>query len=258
MAFDPNQFAGAGTENLDESSSMPLLSILQALSPELKKKDEKYIDGASQGDIVHKGLGEIIPQPLTVIPISVKTMYVEWVPKDLGGGLVGMHGPEIVNSPLYEQGRKGKPSNTKTYDEWLGENELRYTAYWLFKALIKGEWVETMIAMSSTQLRVHRKLNQDIKKFRYDGLDVVPPVFARSWELSAVEETNKNNQDYFNFQFSNPQVLDFKKDEEVLDICGALYKESALFLPQEPKPAAPALEAGEAVDAEVVTESEPF
>lgn len=256
MAFDPNQYAGAGTENLDESSSMPLLNILQALSPELKKSNDKFIEGASAGDIIHKGLGEILEQPLKVIPVSVKTMYVEWIPKDMGGGLVGMHGTEIVNSPLYEQGRKGKPTGTKTYDEWLGENELRYTAYWLIKVLVGKEWVDAMVAMSSTQLKIHRKLQQDIKKFRYDKLDIVPPVFARSWTLSAVEETNKRNEDYFNFQFSEPVVLDFKKDEEVLSLCGDLYKESGLFLPSEPAPAVPALEASDAVDAEVG--EEPF
>jgi hypothetical protein len=254
MSFDPNQFAGAGTENLDDASAMPLLSILQALSPELKKKDDKFIEGASQGDIVHKGLGQVLSQPITVIPISVKTMYVEWVPKDLGGGMVGTHGLDIVNSPLYEQGRKGKPSGTKTYDEWLGENELAKTAYWLFKVLIDGEWVDSMIAMTSTQLKVHRKLQMDIKKFRYDKMDVVPPMFARSWTLQAVEETNKSNQDYFNYQFSEPTVLDFKKDEEILNLCGDLYKESNLFLPQEPKPAQDALPVadGDVVDAEEV------
>jgi len=254
MAFDPNQFAGAGTENLDESSSMPLLNILQALSPELKKSNDKFIEGASAGDIIHKGRGEILEQPLKVIPVSVKTMYAEWIPKDMGGGLVGMHGPEIVQSPLYEQGRKGKPTGTKTYDEWLGENELRYTAYWLLKVLVGKEWVDAIIAMSSTQLKVHRKLQQVIKKFRYDKLDVVPPMFARSWTLAAVEETNKSNQDYFNFQFTEPTVLDFKKDEVLLGLCGDLYKESNLFLPQEPKPAQDALPVGDVVDAEV----EPF
>jgi hypothetical protein len=257
MAYDPSQFAGAGTENLDESSSMPLLHIIQALSPQLKKKDDKFIEGASMGDIFLASTGEVLAQPLRVIPINIKTLYVEWVPKSLGGGLVGMHDLAIVESPLYEQGRKGKATGVKTYDEWLGENELKYTAYWFLKVEVDGQWVDAMLALTSTQLKVHRKLQTDVKKFRYPKLDVVPSLFARSFELTAVEETNKRDEDYFNFQFSNPVVLDFKKDEALLNLCGDCYKESALLLPSASAPqAALAAPSGAAID---VTDSDvPF
>jgi hypothetical protein len=258
MAYDPSQHAGAGQENLDESSSMPLLHIIQALSPQLKKKDDKFIEGASMGDIFLASTGEVLAQPLRVIPINIKTLYVEWVPKSQGGGLVGMHDLAIVESPLYEQGRKGKAEGVKTYDEWLGENELKYTAYWFLKVEVNGEWVDAMLALTSTQLKVHRKLQTDVKKFRYPKLDIVPSLFARSFELTAVEETNKRDEDYFNFQFSNPVVLDFKKDEALLNLCGDCYKESALLLPSASAPQAAIAGPSDGPVIDVAEEEPPF
>jgi len=252
MAFDPSKYAGAGTENLDESSSMPLLALAQAMSPELKRNDDKYIEGLQIGDIFLKSTGQIIQQPLEVVPVAVKTIYVEWRPKSQGGGIVGMHGPEITQDPTYEQGRKGKATGTKTYDEWLGENELKYTAYWYCKANIEGEQTDVVISLSSTGLRVHRKLNNDIRKFRYEGIDTPPPLFARKWELVSSEDSSPSG-DYFTWQFQNPTVLDFEEDEETLSLCGEAYEGAGLMLPSEDKPTAPALTADDddVVDAEV-------
>ena len=44
--------SGMGFEEVDKDDfQIPFVRILQALSPQLKKSDASYIEGASQGDI---------------------------------------------------------------------------------------------------------------------------------------------------------------------------------------------------------------
>lgn len=238
MAFDPTAAAGVGMDDLEASSKMPLLNIIQSNSPQLKATKDQFIDGSKAGDIFFGPTQEVVDQPIKFTPTAFKTIYVEWVPKDEGGGLVGMHPLSIVTHPDYEQGRKGK------YDEWLDKNELKKTTYVLGLIELNGELTEAMIALAVTGQRVSRKLQDDIRKFRYSGdlEDVATFVASRSWSLTAEYEENAKEQGYYNFCFKNPEVLDFKADEVLLQAALDSAKKSKLSLPSpqaEPRPALP-------------------
>jgi hypothetical protein len=58
-------------------------------------------------------------------------------------------------------------------------------------------------------------------------MDVTPPLFAQSWELTAVLETSKNGDDYYNFNFAEPKVLDFEADEDVLSLASDTYNSAS-------------------------------
>ena len=88
---------------------------------------------------------------------------------------------------------------------------------------LNGAWEQAVIPFTSSQLRVSRKLTTDINRFRYDGMDVVPPLYAQAWKLVSVLETSKNGDDYFNFGFEEPRVLDFETDEETLTLASETY-----------------------------------
>lgn len=237
MAYDPTKAAGIGMDQLDDSASMPLINLIQQNSPQLNKKHEKYIENAEAGDMFFAPTGELLAQPVKFTPTAFRTLYVEWVPKDQGGGLVAMHPLSIVDDPAYEQGRHSK------YDEWLGDNELKKTTYILGLIELDGELTEAMVALAVTGQRVSRKLQQDIRKFRYDGelKEIVPAVFARSWELSSEYEENAQGQGYYNFKFSNPAVLDFEADELLLSTAEGTAKRANLALPSPQTEAQPAL-----------------
>ena len=81
--------AGKGLENItSEDITIPRLAVIQSNSPQRKKKDEKYIEGAEEGDIFNTVTGEIYKEPLTVIPCAYRKSYVEWIPREKGGGFV--------------------------------------------------------------------------------------------------------------------------------------------------------------------------
>ena len=234
MAFDITTVAGQGTENLDTGGgSLPFIRILQDLSPQLKSQKDEYIEGSKAGDLMFAKTQSLLPQPVKVIPVYTKSIYTEWVPRSKGGGFKGNHALSIVNDSNYEKGRE------RQYDEWLGENELKFTTYWFVLMELDGKCEQAVIPFTSSQLRVSRKLTGDINKFRYSGMDVTPPLYAQSWELSSVLETSKNGDDYFNFSFAEPKVLDFEADEAVLTLASDTYNSASdtPLLQAQPKPA---------------------
>jgi hypothetical protein len=160
-----------------------------------------------------------------------------------------MHPLSIVDDPRYEQGR------TKKYDEWLGANELKKTTYVLGLIELDGEQTTAMLALAVTGQKVSRKLQGDIRKFRYDGdlKDIVPAVFARSFKLSSEYEENAQDQGYYNFKLEDPRVLDFEADEALLIAAESQAKQAQLNLPSptaEPRAALPDSGSDEVVDAD--------
>jgi len=89
--------AGSGFEEVTSSDiQIPFIRIIQALSPQLKKTDPSFIEGASQGDIfntVTKTLwnGE---EGILVIPSYFQQKLLEFIPRNQGGGFVGELSPE--------------------------------------------------------------------------------------------------------------------------------------------------------------------
>jgi hypothetical protein len=247
MAYDPTKHAGAGLEDLDKSSKMPLLNIIQQMSPQINPKKDQFIEGSKAGDIFFAPTSEILDQPIDFLPVALKTVYVEWKPLDQGGGIVGIHPLDIRNRKDlgYQQGRKTQ------YDEWLGSNELKKTTYVMGLILLEGEQTDAMLALTSTGQRVARKLQDDINKFRYDGdfKAVQPAVFARAFNLTAEYEENKNGDGYFNWKLSNPRVLDFVADEALLTLAASKNADAQAALPSPQATAATTLI--EASDADI-------
>ena len=84
--------AGLGLENVtNDDITIPRLAIIQSGSPQRKKKDEKYIEGADEGMIFNTVTNTLYPESLEIIPCGFRKTYVEWVPREKGGGLVAVH-----------------------------------------------------------------------------------------------------------------------------------------------------------------------
>ena len=94
--------AGEGIDYDTNELQIPFIRAIQALSPQIKKNDPQFIEGASQGDLFNTVTGEFWDgeEGIVVIPCYQETKYLEFVPRDQGGGFVG----EIeVDSPVLSQ-----------------------------------------------------------------------------------------------------------------------------------------------------------
>ena len=85
--FEDDAAKGLGTIG-QEDLALPFLKILGQLSPEVNKRDGKYVEGAEPGMIFNSVSGELYDgvKGIDVIPCFYKLEYIEW--KDRGEGQV--------------------------------------------------------------------------------------------------------------------------------------------------------------------------
>lgn len=230
-----DQISGAGSEQLEKMESMPLLKLIQSNSPELIEGNDKYIDGCKGGDIVFAAEGKILPRPITFVVVSNCKLYAEWKPKSAGGGLVRHHSPGVVAHPRYRKG-----DTTSEHKEFLGENDLINTHYFLVEFLDGDIWKKGILAMSSTQLTAAaRPLNNRLEKFTHtpwpeefkvppskDKEPRLPPIFAQMFHLNRVASSNKKGN-FFNWEVTPGEILNpmIKENIAILDYFFHRYNE---------------------------------
>ena len=184
-------FETAGDGAAFDSSEMqiPFVRILQAMSPQLSKKKPEYIEGASQGDLFNTVTNQYWDgeEGITVIPCYQTTKYLEFIPREQGGGFQG----EIpANDPVL----------TKTTRE--GAREILPNGHELVKSdqhycLVvddDGSFQPAVVDMKSSQLKVSRRWKTQIamQKVKHPKTEqmVTPAVYATMWRLTTTEESN--------------------------------------------------------------------
>lgn len=235
--FDPSQLSGAGMDTLEDQQKMPLLRIIQTNSPEVKKSHAQYatkhIEGAEEGMIVFTPEGLLFTE-VEILPLAQKSLYAEWRNKKDGGGFIQHHPATITQHPDYRKG-----SEKSQWDEFLGENELIWTMYWMLLFLHEGEWKKGMVALKKTELKHGRALQDMVKRFtypeekKYEG--VRPATFSRSYTLTTKSESNDEG-DWYNWSVEPLRVLDFTKDADVLQTALEAQRDAIESLPVAEKP----------------------
>jgi hypothetical protein len=195
MDFEADQ--GAGFEQADKDSyAVPFLAILQSNSPQCKKSDGKYVKGAEEGMLYETVGGTIYPGDvgLSVIPCSYRRAFVEWKPRNSGGGFVSEH--DVA------KGRELLATTSKKEDEGSKDflpngNILVDTRYhYVLIVLPDGSWKPALITMSSTQIKKSKHwmtVMDGIKFARADGSKFTPPMFSHQYRLTTVPEQKDTN-----------------------------------------------------------------
>jgi hypothetical protein len=94
--------AGAGLSTAAEDNIIPFLVLLQDMSPEVKKRDPNYVDGAEAGMYLNKATqqlyaGDAAMAERTGFPMlefqhcELNKAIIEWVPRTDGGGFIARH-----------------------------------------------------------------------------------------------------------------------------------------------------------------------
>ena len=177
--------AGKGLENItSEDITIPRLSIIQANSPQRKKKDEKYIENADEGDVFNTVTSQVYKEPLTVIPCAYRKTYVEWIPREKGGGFVAAYDIRPSDTTTDPATRKSFLKNG---------NQLVDTAeHFVIIKKDDDSFESAVLTMTSSNLTVSRKWNTllKMKKINVKGQMIDPPSFMYEFTLSTVEATN--------------------------------------------------------------------
>jgi hypothetical protein len=183
--FDMEADAAQGAQNISqEDLALPFLKILGQLSPEVNKRDGKYVDGAEPGKIINTVTNELY-DTINVVPCHYKRQYIEWQDRGTSTGApVAMH---EANSDIVSQTTRGKDYK----DRLPNGNYLDNTASHFVLTL--GNNPQTaLISMKSTQLKVSRKWNSMMMGIKMQGKNglFTPPTYSHIYKLSTVQMSN--------------------------------------------------------------------
>ncbi len=196
-AADFGDFAGMGFENqTNQDIAIPFMGVLQAMSPQVNESEPSYISGAKAGDLFNTVTGELIPRPATFVPCYTEHVYVEWVPRDAGGGFVAVHG---YNSEVVV---KAKAGAEKFNDLKTPEGNQLVETFYVYGLLLDAPDAQSsstpiVIAFTSTKIKVYKALMTKLRTIKGN-----PPLFAFRLAVATCDAKNKKNQPYKNFKIT--------------------------------------------------------
>ena len=177
--------ANQGAQNISqEDLALPFLKVLGQLSPEVNKRDGKYVEGAEPGKILNSVTNQLYDS-IKVVPVFYKKQYLEWQDRGTGTGApVAVHDADsdIISQTTRDKNMKDRLSNG---------NYLETTANHF--VLVLGDTPSTgLISMKSTQLNVSRKWNSMMMGIRMQGKNglFTPPTYSHIYNLKTVQMSN--------------------------------------------------------------------
>ena len=180
--------ARKGLGNLtQEDLALPFLKILGQLSPEVNKRDGKYVQGAEPGMIYNTVSGELLngEKGIQVLPCFYKLEYVEW--QNIGEGSGAPVNIYPSSSDILSKTTRG----TDYKDRLPNGNYIEKTASHF--VIILGDAPTTaLINMKSTQLKTSRKWNSMMAGVRLKGKNglFTPSSFSHIYRLRTVQQSN--------------------------------------------------------------------
>ena len=177
--------ANQGAQNISqEDLALPFLKVLGQLSPEVNRRDAKYVKGAEPGKIINTVTNELFDE-IKIIPCHYKRQYIEWQDRGTSTGApVAIH---EASSDIVSQTTRGKDYK----DRLPNGNYLDNTAQHFVLAL--GKTPQTaLISMKGTQLKVSRKWNSMMMGIKMQGKNglFTPPTYSHIYNLKTVQMSN--------------------------------------------------------------------
>jgi hypothetical protein len=177
--------ANQGAQNISqEDLALPFLKILGQLSPEVNKRDGKYVEGAEPGKIINTVTNQLFDE-VNVVPCHYKRQYIEW--QDRGqstGAPVAIHeaDSDIISQTTRDKSYKDRLPNGNYLDNTANH----------FVLQLSDTPQSALISMKSTQLKVSRKWNSMMMGLKMQGKNglFTPPTYSHIYKLKTVQMSN--------------------------------------------------------------------
>jgi hypothetical protein len=180
--------SGKGLGNISQDDlALPFLKILGQLSPEVNKRDGKYVKGAEPGMIFNSVTGDLYDgaKGIQVVPCHYKLEYIEWRDRGEGSGA-----PVAIHSSASDIMTK-TTRDASFKDRLPNGNYIERTASHF--VVVNGTTPSTaLIAMKSTQLKISRKWNSMMAGIRLKGKNglFTPASFSHIYQLKTIQQSN--------------------------------------------------------------------
>lgn len=229
--------AGGGFENVtQDDQSIPFLQVLQTGSPQVMNGDPKQIRGAVAGMLHNTLTNEVydFAKGLIAIPALTDHCFVEWVPRDKGGGKGnGFVGRHDLASPVVAAARDKAKSRNELSTE--AGNDLAETFYMYALTqvpkfdLSKGNFPSNilelidmedmgspvLIPFVSTKITPYKAIMTNLNTFKIPGKphpQNQPPLWAFPlWFRTALETRDAGNSYNFRISFANGAKIEESK-----------------------------------------------
>lgn len=196
---------GSGFENVNASTdaAIPFIGILQSLSPQVKRGSASQILGAQEGDFYNNVTREVIKGVITVVPCAFKKVWVEWVPRESGGGFVQQHPDDslLKTCSIDEKRNRVLPNG----------NHLVETAYhFVLVKRVDGRLERAVISMTKTQLKHSRRWMTQMMEIqlRLPNGRVIqpPPMYSHEYDFATfLEEKHQNS--WYSFKLTGLRII---------------------------------------------------
>ena len=168
-----------------EDMSLPRLEIIQDLSPQRKKSDPAYIEGAEEGMAFNSASNTLYGSSVIVIPCYYRKEWLLWKDRKAGGGFGGAYESQ-------EQAER-ELDHKEDGDKWAINDTQQH-----FCLLVHPDSTEAnphieeiVLSLSRTKMKMGRKLNTLVQTAGGDR-------FSRAYQLDVVQDSTDQGS-FFNW-----------------------------------------------------------
>ena len=172
------ELAGDGQQYQESMSkddmSIPFLQILQSLSPQCTKGEPEFIKGSEPSDLLDTVTQKLIKtrddddnavMGARILPIHYKRSFIEWVPRNQGGGIVNEWSVEEGLSIITQRNESNQDIIQQGSPLGTPGNQLNDThTHFVFLIKEDGTYEPMILTMASTQIKPSKDLNNMVSK----------------------------------------------------------------------------------------------
>lgn len=181
--------ANSGWENTDsEDFTIPFLSIIQAMSPQVQETEAEYNPDAKAGMLMNTASQELFDgkDGVEFVPCFTQHLFVEWKNRQTdGGGFIGIHNgdSDVVSAAKAASTSFGK-YNVPVAE---GTDHDLVETFYVYGLVVKGDEIVTpcMISFSSTKIKAYKGIMTPLRQVK-----LRPPLFAFKLRITTVAEKN--------------------------------------------------------------------
>jgi hypothetical protein len=210
VKFDPSMFESDANEGLGQLQAddlaIPFLRILSDTSPQVKKRDPQYVEGAEVGMIYNTLTKEVSDgeNGVQVIPCAYQRQYIEWMDRGKGTGApinIYPSDSDILSKTTRDDQRKDRLSNGNYIEDTANHFVLVRNSH--------GVWEQALIAMKSTQRKKSKRWNSLMLGLKLKGANglFTPPSYSHIYLLKTIAESNDLGQ-WFGWDISRIGPID--------------------------------------------------
>lgn len=199
LAGELDGLQGLGYSDRAEDSLIPILSILQDNSGEVKKNHSKRIDGAEPGMLIIRSLQRLFDGEdgnFIFQPCAFQHCWVEW------------NGEPGEGAPVAQYDFDARPEDAEEVEDpndperkfWRRPNGNRLvdTRYHFGHALLGEQVIPIVIPMAGTNHTVSRQWTSVMKEFRIPGSGQRAPAWFRAYAMRT-EFQQRGSQSWYKY-----------------------------------------------------------